>query len=95
MLDIIEAMAAGSFDAIAFTSAPQVRRFHKVAADAGKSDAARQALARVLVAAIGPVVAAELATIGVKPAVMPDGAYFMKPLARALEAAFASSAKAP
>ncbi len=89
-LEIIEAMAAGKFDAIAFTSAPQVRRFHKVAADAGKAEMVREALARVLVAAIGPVVASELAAIGVKPAVMPDETYFMKPLVRELAAAFAT-----
>jgi uroporphyrinogen-III synthase len=94
VLEVIEAMAAGEFDAIAFTSAPQVRRFQKVAADAGKSERARQALARVLVAAIGPVVAGELAALGVQPAVMPDETYFMKPLVRELAAAFAARAKA-
>jgi uroporphyrinogen-III synthase len=95
VLEIIDMMAAGEADAIAFTSAPQVRRFHKVAADAGRSEAARQGLARVLVAAVGPVVAGELAAIGVKPEVMPaNETYFMKPLVRELAAAFAARDRA-
>lgn len=91
VLEIIGMMAAGEVDAIAFTSAPQVRRFRKVAADAGQSEAARQGLARVLVAAVGPVVAGELAAIGVQAEVMPaNETYFMKPLVRELMAAFAA-----
>ena len=94
VLEIIQAMAAGEFDAIAFTSAPQVRRLRQVAADAGKAETARRALRRVLVAAVGPVVAAELAALGVAPAIMPDETYFMKPLVRALSEAFARDEEA-
>jgi uroporphyrinogen-III synthase len=91
VLAVIEQMAAGEVDAIAFTSSPQVRRFHQVADKAGKSEAARKGLSRVLVAAIGPVVAAELASFGARVDVMPaNETYFMKPLVRELVAAFAA-----
>jgi uroporphyrinogen-III synthase len=86
----IDAMAAGQVDAIAFTSAAQVRRLDAVAEKSGRSEKLQQGLARVVVAAIGPMVAAELEKLGVRPSVVPAGeAYFMKPLARALARAFA------
>jgi uroporphyrinogen-III synthase len=95
VLAVIDAMAVGEVDAIAFTSSPQVRRFHAVAAKAGRSDAARQGLARVLVAAVGPVVAQELAATGVRVDVIPaNETYFMKPLVRELVAAFAARSAA-
>ena len=94
VLAVIEQMAAGEVDAIAFTSSPQVRRFLEVAAKAGRSEAARHGLERVLVAAVGPVVAGELAAIGVRVDVMPaNETYFMKPLVRELGQAFAARAR--
>ena len=93
-LAIIEQMAAGEIDAAAFTSSPQVRRLFDVAARAGKSQEARQGLGRTRVAAVGPVVAAELAAFGVRVDIMPaDETYFMKPLVRALSEAFAGRIK--
>lgn len=86
----IDAMATGKVDAIAFTSAPQVRRLAAVAEKTGRAEALRQGLSRVVVAAIGPVVAAELKKFGIAPSVVPAGeTYFMKPLVRALAEAFA------
>jgi uroporphyrinogen-III synthase len=86
----IDEMAAGKVDAIAFTSAPQVRRLGAVAEKSGRVEALREGLARVVVAAIGPIAAAEVEKLGVKPSVSPAGeTYFMKPLARALAEAFA------
>jgi uroporphyrinogen-III synthase len=86
----IDEMAAGKVDAIAFTSGPQVRRLSDVAKKTERAQMLRTALSRVVVAAIGPVVAAELEALGVTPNVAPSGdSYFMKPLARALAAAFA------
>lgn len=91
VLAVIEQMAAGEADAIAFTSSSQVRRFYAVAAKAGRSEAARQGLAHVVVAAIGPVVARELAAHGARVDVTPaNEAYFMRPLVRELGAAFAA-----
>jgi uroporphyrinogen-III synthase len=95
VLVVIEQMAAGEIDAIAFTSSPQVRRFEQVAAKAGRSEAAREGLSRVLVAAVGPVVADALASFDVRVDAMPaNQTYFMKPLVRELAAAFARRAAA-
>jgi len=94
VLAIIEQMAAGEIDAAAFTSSPQVRRLFHVAAKAGRSQEARQGLSRTRVAAVGPVVAAELAAFGVRVDIVPaDETYFMKPLVRALSEAFAGRIK--
>jgi len=86
---VIAEMAAGQIDAIAFTSAPQVRRLRDVARAFGREAELRQGLERVVVAAIGPVVAAELEALGVRVNVTPrDKTFFMKPLVRELAAAF-------
>jgi uroporphyrinogen-III synthase len=91
VLAVIDRMAAGTIDAVAFTSSPQVRRFHQVAAEAGRAGAAKAGLARIIVAAVGPVVAQALATYDVRVDVVPaNDTYFMKPLVRALAAAFAA-----
>jgi uroporphyrinogen-III synthase len=92
VVETIDRMAAGGVDVIAFTSSPQVRRLFEVARSAGREAALGGALARTLVAAVGPVVAAELAERQVKVAIAPADAYFMKPLVRAIAAAFAGGA---
>ena len=93
-LAIIKQMAAGEIDAIAFTSSPQVRRLFNVAVKAGRGEALREGLRRTLVAAIGPVVAAELAAFDVRFDIMPaNEAYFMRPLVRELGEAFAGRVK--
>uniref|UniRef100_UPI00036B3766 uroporphyrinogen-III synthase n=1 Tax=Thioalkalivibrio sp. ALJ16 TaxID=1158762 RepID=UPI00036B3766 len=81
---LIEALIAGEVDAIAFTSQAQVRRLLAVARADDRHDMLRAALERTVVAAIGPVVAEELCTHGISPAVVPEGRYFMKPLVSAL-----------
>jgi uroporphyrinogen-III synthase len=86
----IDVRAAGTVDAIAFTSAPQVRRLSAVAEENGRAAALRDGLSRVVVAAIGPVAARELEKLGIEPNAVPAGeTYFMKPLVRALAEAFA------
>ena len=86
---VIAEMAAGQIDAIAFTSAPQVRRLCDVARAFGREAELRQGLERVVVAAVGPVVAAELEALGMRVNVTPrDKTFFMKPLVRELAAAF-------
>jgi uroporphyrinogen-III synthase len=86
---LIDEMAAGAFDAAAFTSAAQVRRLFEVAQLRGQQDRLRAGLGRTAVAAVGPVVAAELRRRGVAVAIAPEAAYFMKPLVSALVAALA------
>ena len=88
--DLLAKLATGSIDAIAFTSIQQVRRLFDLG---GEATAAT--LARTQVAAVGPVVAAELEARGINVRAMPDSSYFMKPLAVALEEALGASSLHP
>jgi uroporphyrinogen-III synthase len=88
VIAVIAEMAAGQIDAIAFTSAAQVRRFRDVARAFGREAELRQGFKSIIVAAVGPIVAAELDAIGVQVNVTPrDNSFFMKPLVRELVAA--------
>ncbi|GGA50792.1 uroporphyrinogen-III synthase [Dyella nitratireducens] len=80
VMALIEAMQQGQVDAIAFTSLQQVERLFRLV-EAGRL---KQALARTLVAAIGPVVADSLRAHGVEPQVVPEESYYLKPLTQAL-----------
>jgi uroporphyrinogen-III synthase len=84
---MIEEMTAGRVDAIAFTSAPQVARLFAAAADAGQEARLVAALRATPIAAVGPVVAAELERRGFEIAIMPRDSFFMKPLVTAIIAA--------
>jgi len=77
---LIERMSAGEIDAIAFTSKAQVERLQKVARQSGADKVLDEALAAIVVAAIGPVVADELRGMGVRVDVMPETSFSMKPL---------------
>jgi len=81
---LLEALAAGRIDAIAFTSAPQVERLAQVAQAHRRREQLRAGLERAFVAAVGPVVAEALGRLGRRPDTVPEGTYFMKPLVRAL-----------
>jgi uroporphyrinogen-III synthase len=84
---LVEAMSRSEVDAIAFTSAPQVARLFAAAAAEGSEARLAAALRATPIAAIGPLVATELARHGLEPAIMPQGTYFMKPLVSAITAA--------
>ena len=90
--EIIDLMADGAIDVIAFTSSPQVRRLFDVARAARSEIKLQAALARTKVAAVGPVVAAELEAHGAAVTIAPEGTYFMKPLVRAIVAAVGGEA---
>ena len=67
---------------------PQVRRFRDVARASGRQAELRQGFERITVAAVGPIVAAELEELGVQVNVKPRGdTFFMKPLVRELAVA--------
>jgi uroporphyrinogen-III synthase len=87
ILRLIEDAAAGHIDAVAFTSTPQVGRLFAAARGAGLEARLRAALGATAVAAVGPVVAAELARHGLSAAIMPRDSFFMKPLVTAIAAA--------
>lgn len=77
---LLEEMAAGRVDAIAFTSKAQVQRLIEVARKRQLDALLDAGLARTKVAAVGPVVAAELADAGFRVDTVPDDSYSMKPL---------------
>jgi uroporphyrinogen-III synthase len=83
---LIDQVLAGRIDAIAFTSAAQVRRIYEVAQASGRQNVLLHALRAITVAAVGPVVAAEIERYGLSATVVPRDAYFMKPLVTALAA---------
>ncbi len=83
VLNLIKRIEAGEVDAIAFTSTPQVDRLFSVAAP----EMVGQALAKTVVAAIGPVVAETLRKRGIQARVMPEESFFLKPLTSQLEEA--------
>jgi uroporphyrinogen-III synthase len=88
---LIDALDAGRIDAIAFTSASQVDRLFQVAGPTGETGL-RAALARVRVAAIGPIVVEALGARGVRIDVVPDKAFVMRNLVSALVAALGARA---
>ncbi len=85
---LLASLADGRVDAIAFTSTPQVERLFAVGGD----EPCKAALAKTLVAAIGPVVADALARRGAPIDLMPQDSWFMKPLTNALAEALAEKA---
>ena len=89
--ELLERMAAGAIDAIAFTSKAQVERLFRAA----PAELVRAALAATNVAAVGPVVGDTLAAYGVVVNAMPDSAWFMKPLTVSLSELLADSSIQP
>jgi uroporphyrinogen III methyltransferase/synthase len=79
-----DALAAGTIDAVTFTSSSTVRNF----AEMFTEDERRNWLGRVMVASIGPITAATAAEYGLTTAVMP-GEYTIPALARAVAEHFA------
>lgn len=86
--ELIEGMAAGTVDAILFTSSPQVDRLYDVAAERGLDDQLHEGLKRTKVAAIGPVVVENLKTRGAKVDICPDQGFVMKNLVQHIKRAF-------
>jgi uroporphyrinogen-III synthase len=87
--DLIRQMAAGAVDVIAFTSASQVERIWSVAAKHHLEDALPDAFTKTHVAAVGPIVAGELAKRAVRVEITPARNFFMKPLVNLIVAALA------
>ncbi|WP_150303132.1 uroporphyrinogen-III synthase [Pseudomonas saliphila] len=81
---LVDALIAREVDAIAFTSATQVRRLFQVARRHVGEAALLEAFANIVVASVGPVVTEELEQCGVRVDLMPESSFFMKPLVREL-----------
>ncbi len=86
VVELIQGLRDGRFDAIMFTSKAQVERLFAVAAAQSLTDALHAGLERTVVAAVGPVVTASLEEHGGSADLQPERSYFMKPLVRELEA---------
>lgn len=84
VVELIEELAQGRVDAIAFTSKAQIQRLKKLARDRKLDGALSKGLAATRVAAIGPVVSAELEAAGIRVDTSPKDNYSMKPLVTAL-----------
>jgi uroporphyrinogen-III synthase len=84
VLRVIDAMAAGQVDVIAFTSSPQVRRLIEVARAHEREAALRQALARTMIAAVGPVVARAIEAAGGTVSIAPADSFHLKPMVSAI-----------
>jgi uroporphyrinogen III methyltransferase/synthase len=85
-----EALAAGSVDAVTFTSSSTARNFAELFTDEQR----RAWFGRVTVASIGPITAATAAEYGLRTSVMPRE-YTIPALARAITEHFASLPAAP
>lgn len=82
--ELIRALAHGQVDAIAFTSAPQVDRLWQVAERQNETEALTLGLQKVVLAAVGPVVAQALEARGHSPDVIPSPQFYMRRLTEAL-----------
>jgi uroporphyrinogen-III synthase len=84
---LIERIAVGEIDAIAFTSASQVYRFFGLAETRGLTRRLHAGLQKTAIAAIGPKVATALEQHGAAAGIVPADSFFMKPLVTAITAA--------
>jgi uroporphyrinogen-III synthase len=84
VVELIGKLARGDVEAIAFTSKAQVQRLRKLARAKGLDEELRRGLGAARVAAVGPVVGAELEAAGFRVDAMPEESYSMKPLVTAL-----------
>jgi uroporphyrinogen-III synthase len=78
--NLLERMAAGEVDAIAFTSKLQIERLMTQ----HPTPLVRRALSRTLIAAVGPIVAESIRSYGFEVSSSPEHSWFMKPLVVAL-----------
>ncbi len=85
VLDLVDRINEAAIEVIAFTSSAQVERLFVVAEKQRDPALLRRGLGRILVAAVGPVVARSLSQYGVAVDLMPENRYFLKPLVREIE----------
>jgi uroporphyrinogen-III synthase len=87
VISLIEQLALGDIDVIAFTSAQQVMRLCSVAKANQLEESLNIGWSLTKVAAVGPIVAETLKTLGIRIDMMPEESFFMKPLVNAIAAA--------
>jgi uroporphyrinogen-III synthase len=82
---LIERMAAGEIDVLAFTSSPQVDRLYEVVKERSLDAKLQKALERTTIAAVGPVIADNLRARGAKADICPEQGFVMKNLVKYIE----------
>ena len=91
--ELVTALLGRDVDAIAFTSATQVRRLFQIARRQVGEQALLDAFKQLTVASVGPVVTEELQRRGVAVDLMPQSSFFMKPLVREMVRALGNGAE--
>lgn len=91
--ELVTALLGCDVDAIAFTSATQVRRLFQIARRQVGEQALLDAFKQLTVASVGPVVTEELQRRGVAVDLMPQSSFFMKPLVREMVRALGNGAE--
>jgi len=64
--EAVRKLAAGEFDVIVFTTSIQIRHLFRISAEQGVEDAVRRALARMVVASVGPTTSETLRESGIQ-----------------------------
>jgi uroporphyrinogen-III synthase len=85
---LLEQAAAGGIDVLVFTSTPHADRLHQVIEQEGMEELWPRALARMKLAAVGPIVAESLRKRGLDVHICPDQGFVMKNLVRQIARAF-------
>jgi len=80
VLALINDLVAGRITMMCFTSQPQYKRLLDVAKRHQCEALLHEGLAKVSIAAVGPIVAEQLQQAGVSVSVMPESSFFMKPM---------------
>lgn len=92
--EVIRDLCAGRIGMVAFTSTPQLARLFAVAEEFKLERELGAALARTPIAAVGPVMEEALAARGLKASISPQSSFHLKPMVRAIAAAYAGQVAA-
>jgi uroporphyrinogen-III synthase len=86
--DLITRAANGEVDAIVFTSSPQIDRLYEVATERKLDEQWKQAVERMKIASVGPIVSDTLRLKGLRVDVQPEQGFQMKNLVVHIRRAF-------
>jgi uroporphyrinogen-III synthase len=87
VVSLITQMCGGKIDVLAFTSAAQVKRLSEVAEEFKLQDQLKAGFERTRIAAVGPVVAEELAKQNTRVDIVPRTSFFLRQLVKDIIAA--------
>lgn len=92
VLDVVDEMAGGRVDLVAFTSRPQVKRLREVAERHDRLASLDEAMRRTKIAAVGPIVAEAIEEAGWTVAVAPEDNFHLKPMISTMRSLFEEKA---